>query len=228
MDFKFVKSEHVQDTNQLLLQLGKMLEKEKDQGLASNFKIYFKDRENYIKNFNGKYIQISNKGIKVTDLTKLDDKDTGFSSKYEGMLMKVGDEFEQHTNTLLSWSYNPPTNAPTLDITFGNSNMSHTGRGSMLLDTGCQVTTLSTDVLKWIRSIDPGYVTRPTTSRGVGGDAVSQNGPILIRFCGKDYVTYVQYTDLTGLPFVGLIGMDLFNDGLFSIDTGTQASFTRH
>lgn len=227
--FESVTRSYAVDKEELLRQLGSMLDKGNDKQLAKNFKVYMDNRSNYIEKFNGKYVQISSKGIHITDIKILEDKDTGSSSKYEGLLLKVGNEMERNTKTLLSWSYNPPTDQATMVIDVDNNGTPmHTASVNMLLDTGCQVTTLGKEVLDWIRDIDPRYATASGYTTGIGGTVAMQSGLIRVNFCGKGHVIFVNYVDLVDVPFAGLIGMDIINSGILSLDTGTRGSFTHH
>lgn len=223
MEFKFVADKDVPTQDELLKQLLSTLEKKGNKDLVNSLKEYIQNRDDYIKKYNGKYVQIYNKGIKPLDITSIDINDLGFNSKYEGMLIKVGNEIEIKTHSLASWTYNPPTTTPTVVVTIGDD--THTNDATVVLDTGCVVTTFSDQVLTWIRTVAPNYVTIPAATNAVGGLVAVQQGPINITFAGRKYHQLVNYATL---PYAGLLGMDIFNTGVLTLDTGRNATFTFH
>ena len=225
MEFKFVyQKEEIQDQEQLLQQLVSILEKQNSTKLAKSLTEYIQQRLEYIKNYKGQYVQISDDDIKPLDITEIDNKDLGFNSKYKGILIKVGNEVQKSTNTLVAWSYRPPTTSPTYDIIISNQN--NNTHIHSLLDTGCQITTFSDQVLAWAKRMNPDYAITPTLTTGIGGTVVVQQGTMDISFCNRMYTKLVNYTPLQGLPYAGLIGMDIFNSGVLTLATGTTGSFT--
>lgn len=222
MDFKFVPKKNTQTQGELLQKLVLTLEKENNIDLANNLKQYIQKRDEYIKDYKEKYVQISSKGVKPLDITKLDDTDLGFNSKYEGLLLKVGSEIESDTHSLVSWSYNSPI--PIYETTIGDGN-NHKTNVSVVLDTGCQITTFDNQILAWIRNIAPNYPTTLASTTGIGGKIVVQQGLLVIIFCNRRYTIRVNYTDI---PYSGLIGIDILNSGVLTLDSGTNGLFTFH
>jgi hypothetical protein len=223
MEFRYVPSDNVLDQNDLLQQLVSTLEKANENKSADNLRLYIKDRAAYINTHNGKYVQISKDGIKLLDITEIDSKDLGFNSKYKGLLLKVGNEVSGNTNTLVNWVYNPITNSPTINITIGGDQ--HPTLVNAIIDTGCMMTSFNLDVLRWAKNIDPYYPLIPSRTTGVGGTFPALQGSMGITYCNRPYTLLVNYMDMV---FPGLVGMDILNSGILSLDTGSRGSFTYH
>jgi N12 class adenine-specific DNA methylase len=109
MEFKFEIPQNVQDQPELLQQLVSMLEKENNKETAKYLKDYIQNRDKYLKNYDGKYVEISQKGIRPLDITTIDTKkDLGFDTKYSGIIMKIGNEIEKNSQLLGAiWTFNP-------------------------------------------------------------------------------------------------------------------------
>lgn len=201
----------------------KTLEKLEYTGLAHKLKSYVLDRSVYVNNHAGKYVQITEDKIELTEKTVLDDKDLG---KYAGILLKIGDEVASHDAAgLYSMAYNPAVSAYSVPVSFGyNGIKTHTG--NTVVDTGCARTTFSTKVLDWIRHYNHTYAVELENINVIGGDTTVFRGKIDVEICGRTYSSlYVSYANI---PHVALIGMDLINMGKLDIDSGLRMSFTYH
>lgn len=93
MKFLFIPYKNQQSQVELLQQLVSMLKKENSENMAKNLEIYIQNRDKYLKNYDGQYIEISDKDIRPLDITTIDPKkDLGFDIEYNGIIMKVGNE----------------------------------------------------------------------------------------------------------------------------------------
>lgn len=219
------------DVYRALENIAKQLERQNSPNIATNVRQYMRDREKLINNHRGKYAQISEHGIEVIDITNLSDSDVGFNSKFNGLMLKIGQELEHPvTPALYSRTYNVPTQVYKMPLSFGNRN--DTGKlwvsnMDAVVDTGCSTTVFDESVIGWIRGSGYNYATVPVTLNVVGGKADVQAARIDLDICSTPFTGInVNFANLNGR--VALIGTDLLNSGKLDLDSGVRLSFTKH
>jgi len=218
--------------DEIVSAMKKFAEQFNDQGntkIANNITKYLQNRTEYVKDYKDKYALISDKGIDVTNITTLSNKDTGFGEN-NGILVKIGREIEpKPLFAMYTRNYNVPTQVYTLPISFGNRLESSmwTSNVEAVVDTGCSTTTFDKSVLNWIQT-QCSYTTTTVRIGVVGGQTDVQAATIDLDLCGVPHSIQVHYATLNLNGPVALIGTDLLNSGKLDVECGTRLSFTRH
>lgn len=199
----------------------KTLEKLEYEGLANKLKAYVDNRQGYINNHMGKYIQITDNKVTVIDKTSISDL-----TKYDGIIMKIGSEVaSSDVACLYSVAYDYVVVTYRVPISFWYGDRS-TNTDNAIVDTGCTRTTFSTQVLDWIKHYNPTYAVQLESVDVIGGKTTVLKGTISVKLCGRKYERLdVNYASI---PCVALIGMDLINTGKLDIDSGKRLTFTYH
>jgi len=93
----YVENKPITD-DETVEQLKRMMKVFSEQGnikLAEGISLYLSQRDEYVKTHAGKYVQISEGNIQKIDKTTINDQDLGTSGKFQGLLLKVGNEVQE-------------------------------------------------------------------------------------------------------------------------------------
>ncbi len=211
--------------------IAKQFEEQGNTSMAQGMKKYIKNRPDYVRDYNGKYVQIAGSNVTITNQTFLNKDDLGFQGKLKGLLLKVGQEIEQQqVQAMYIKTYATQTMSYTMPISCGDRSSGGKvwiGDQDAIVDTGCTRTTIDLSVLHWIRQAKPFYSTTTERISVVGGKHDVEVSNIDIDLCNVPHTNVkVNFADLSGK--VALIGTDLLNSGKLDLECGTKISFTKH